>query len=174
MNDDQDLTSQTDESATAEILSEIETGDKVEVKTNPEGASSGEANDKYLRALADYQNLVRQTAKDKDEFYKYALSDFLREILPVYEHLKLALSGISETEAKSPWAEGVTYVLRQFKEVLNNRGLEEIKTVGEKFNHDFMEAAPGSTEGGETVSREIRTGYLYKGKVLIPAQVIVE
>jgi len=168
MNDNQDLTSQTDESTTAEILSEIETGDKVEV------SEAQAINDKYLRALADYQNLVRQSAKDKDEFYKYALSDFLQEILPVYEHLKSALSGISAEEAKSPWAEGVTHVLRQFKEVLNNRGLEEIKTVGEKFNHDFMEAAPGSTEGGEVVSKEIRAGYLYKGKVLIPAQVIVE
>ena len=44
---------------------------------------------KYLRALADYQNLLKQSAKDKLDFAKFALEDFLHELLPVYDHLKL-------------------------------------------------------------------------------------
>ncbi|MFA5109080.1 MAG: nucleotide exchange factor GrpE [Patescibacteria group bacterium] len=129
------------------------------------------AEHKYLRALADYQNLLKQTAKDREEFVKYAVSDFLQDIIPVYDHLKLSLSGLSEEEAKSPWAVGVRHVLKQFKDILASRGVEEIKTVGEKFDHDLMEAIDGK---GETVMQEIMPGYKLNGKVIRHAKVIVE
>lgn len=123
------------------------------------------------RALADYQNLLKQSAKDKEEFVKYALSDFLFDILPVYDHLKMSLLGLSEEESKNAWAEGVRHVLKQFKEVLNARGVEEIKTENKKFDHQTMEAIDGS---GETVKQEIMPGYKLNGKVIRPAKVIVE
>lgn len=125
----------------------------------------------YKRALADYQNLLKQTVKDKEEFVKYALSDFLQDILPVYDHLKMSLNGLSAEEEKNAWVEGVRHVLKQFKEVLNRRGIEEIKTGGEKFDHNTMEAIDGA---GETVKQEIMPGYKLNGKVIRPAKVIVE
>ena len=126
---------------------------------------------KYLRALADYQNLLKQNAKDREEFIKYALNDFLHNILPVYDHLKMSMNGLSEEEARNPWAQGVSYVLKQFKEVLNQHGIEEIKTAGEKFDHQTMEAVDGS---GETVKQEIMPGYKLNGKIIRHAKVIVE
>lgn len=126
---------------------------------------------KYLRALADYQNLLKQTGKEKAEFIKYALTDFLHNILPIYDHLKLSLKGLSEAETKNPWAQGVSHVLKQFKEVLAQYGIEEIKTSGEKFDHDLMEAVDGV---GETVKQEIMPGYKLNGKVIRVAKVIVE
>ena len=125
----------------------------------------------YKRALADYQNLLKQTAKDRVEFIKYALNDFLTDILPVYDHLKMSVAGLSEEELKNAWVEGVKHVLKQFKEVLSSNGLEEIKTIGEKFDHNMMEAIDGS---GETVKQEIMPGYKLSGKVIRPAKVIVE
>ena len=129
------------------------------------------AENKYLRALADYQNLLRQSAKDKEEFIKYALSDFLHDVLPVYDHLKMSMNGLSAEEIKNPWAQGVVYVLKQFKDVLTNHGIEEIKTVGEKFDHHTMEAVDGS---GENVKQEVMPGYKLNGKVIRHAKVIVE
>jgi len=126
---------------------------------------------KYLRALADYQNLLKQTGKEKAEFIKYALTDFLHNILPIYDHLKLSMKGLSEAEAKNPWAQGVSHVLKQFKEVLAQHGIEEIKTVGEKFDHDLMEAIDGT---GEKIKQEVMPGYKLNGKVIRPAKVIVE
>lgn len=126
---------------------------------------------KYLRALADYQNLLKQSAKDKGEFVKYALSDFLHNILPVYDHLKISMAGLSEEEMKNPWALGVSYVLKQFKDVLNNYGIEEIETNGKKFDHELMEAIDGS---GEVVKKEVTAGYKLNGKVIRHAKVIVE
>jgi len=126
---------------------------------------------KYLRALADYQNLLKQSAKDRSDFVKYALSEFLHSIVPVYDHLKLSIQGLSEADSQNPWAQGVSHVLKQFKEVLNNHGVEEIKTVGEKFDHETMEAVDGS---GEKVKQEIMPGYKLNGKLVRPAKVIVE
>jgi len=125
---------------------------------------------KYLRALADYQNLIKQNAKDRQELIKYAVNDFLHDLLPVYDHLKMSLVGISEEAAKNPWAQGVMHVLKQFKDVLTAQGIEEIKAVGEKFNHETMEAVDGS---GEIVKQEIMTGYKLNGKVIRPAKVVV-
>ncbi len=125
---------------------------------------------KYLRALADYQNLLKSTAKDREDFVKYATSDFLQDLLPIYDHLKMSISGLSEEEAKNPWAVGVGYVLKQFKDLLESKGIEEIKTVGEPFDHDLMEALDGQ---GEIVKQEIASGYKLRGKVIRPAKVIV-
>ncbi|MFA6514346.1 MAG: nucleotide exchange factor GrpE [Patescibacteria group bacterium] len=124
----------------------------------------------YKRALADYQNLLKQTVKDKEEFVKYALGNFLQDIIPVYDHLKLSIMGLSEEEGNSPWAIGVRHVLKQFKDILEARGIEEIKTVGEKFDHNTMEAMEGT---GEIVKQEIMAGYKLNGRVIKPARVIV-
>lgn len=126
---------------------------------------------KYLRALADYQNLLKQSTKERLEFVKFALEDFLHDLLPVYDHLKLSLKGLSEEEGKSAWVEGVRHVLKQFKTTLENRGVEEIKTEGAKFNHDEMEAIDGE---GEKVKSVVMPGYKLNGKVIRVAKVIVE
>jgi len=135
---------------------------------------SGQALDswenKYKRALADYQNLLKQTVRDKEDFVKYALGEFLEEILPVYDHLKLSLAGLDEKASENPWVQGVRHVLKQFREVLSSHGLEEIKAVGGKFDHNLMEAVSGS---GEMVAQEIMPGYVLNGRVLRPAKVIV-
>ncbi len=125
----------------------------------------------YKRALADYHNLLKQSAKDKSDFVKYALQDFLQDILPVYDHLKLSLLGLKEEDNDNPWAVGVRHVLKQFKDVLESKGVMEIKTVGEKFDHNTMEAMDGT---GETVAKEVMPGYMLNGRVIRPAKVIVK
>lgn len=126
---------------------------------------------KYKRALADYHNLLKQTTRDREEFVKYAVGDFLQDILPVYDHLKMSLAGLSEEENSNAWVQGVKHVLKQFKDILEARGIEEIKTVGEKFDHNTMDAIDGA---GEKVKQEVRPGYKLNGKVIRPAKVIVE
>ena len=126
---------------------------------------------KYLRALADYQNLLRQSAKEKVDFAKFALEDFLHELLPVYDHLKLSIKSLSEEESKSNWVTGVKHVIKQFKDTLKRYGIEEIETEGKSFNHDEMEAVDGE---GEKVKAEIMPGYKLHNKVIRAAKVVVE
>ncbi|MCX6797907.1 MAG: nucleotide exchange factor GrpE [Candidatus Falkowbacteria bacterium] len=126
---------------------------------------------KYKRALADYQNLLKQTASEKAEFAKYALTDFLEDILPVYDHLKMSIAGLKDEDHDNPWVAGVKHVLKQFKDTLASKGLEEIKTTGAKFDHNTMEALEGK---GDRVKQEVRAGYKLNGRVIRPAKVIVE
>lgn len=121
-------------------------------------------------ALADYQNLLKKTAADKTEFAKYAISDLLEDIIPVYDHLKMSLGSLPTEEENSAWVTGVKYVLKQFKETLENRGVSEIKTVGEKFDHNTMEALEGE---GEVVVREIMPGYKLNDRLIRAAKVAV-
>lgn len=139
---------------------------KIEVELEQEAA-----NQKYLRALADYQNLIKQHANDKSDFVKFALTSFLEEILPVYDHLKMSIATLPEEEKNNSWVTGVTYVLKQFKDVLESHGIEEIKTVGHKFDHHSMEALEGQ---GEKVIKEIMAGYKLNGKLIRAAKVVVE
>ncbi|MEI6836038.1 MAG: nucleotide exchange factor GrpE [Candidatus Falkowbacteria bacterium] len=125
---------------------------------------------KYRRALADYQNLLKNTAQEKSDFAKYAISDLLHDIIPVYDHLKMSLSNLPTEEENSAWVTGVKYVLKQFKEALESRGVVEIKTVGEKFDHNTMEALEGQ---GEIVAREVMSGYMLNGRLFRAAKVAV-
>jgi len=154
------------------FLEEVEVSGQKLPRFTYEGPDDGDDwQGKYLRALADYQNLLKQTAKDKDDFYQYALAEFLHELLPVYNNLKMSVANLSPEEQKNSWVEGIGYVLKQFKETLENKGLEEIEAVGKKFDHETMEAVSGQ---GEKVKQVLAAGYKLKGKVIIPAKVIVE
>jgi len=131
---------------------------------------------RYKRALADYQNLLKQTAKEKEEFTKYANEQLLYQILPIYDNLKMVIAH-SDRQEHDSWHEGVVHVLKQFKNTLSEFGVEEVKTVGEKFDHNTMEAVssePTKDHGrDDMVAKEIKAGYRLNGKIIMPAKVVV-
>jgi len=138
----------------------------------------------YKRALADYQNLLKQTAKEKMEFAVYANEQMLKEILPVYDHLKMAIEH-HNGESTDDWLTGVKHVVKQFKDVLNKIGVEEIlvpteasgKVKDKKFDHNLMDAVSSEETDDESldglVAREVKAGYKLNGKVIEPAKVVV-
>jgi len=142
---------------------------------NEDAATSGKVQADYehlyKKSLADYQNLLKRTAKEKEEFIKYANEQLIHAIIPVYDNLKMSLNHTDSQIEKSSWLEGVKFVLKQFKDILEGIGVEEIKTVGEKFDHHSMEALGGN---GEMVASEAKPGYRLNGKVIIPARVVLE
>ncbi|MBI2459430.1 MAG: nucleotide exchange factor GrpE [Parcubacteria group bacterium] len=154
----------------------------------------------YKRALADYQNLLKQTAKEKMQFAAYANEQMLREILPVYDHLKLAMehhtasatpchaclaskalrAGLRDGrdgESADDWLKGVEYVVKQFKDVLEKSGIEEIKIEDKKFDHNLMEALNSEETDDQNldgqVARQIKAGYKLNGKIIEPVKVVV-
>jgi len=126
---------------------------------------------KYKLALADYQNLLKRTATEKQEFAKFANEGLIMEILPVYDNLKISMEHVDEAAKQSGWAEGIKYVIKQFADVLKNIGVEEIEAAGQVFDHNTMEALEGQ---GEKVKKVVKSGYRLKEKVIAPAKVILE
>ncbi|MDD5528083.1 MAG: nucleotide exchange factor GrpE [Patescibacteria group bacterium] len=148
-----------------DVKSEEETAEEKVMRLESE---LKEANDKYLRVLAEEQNLIKRQAAEKEDFVRYANQEVISEFLMVYDHLKLSLVHADEAVKNSAWAKGVELTVKQFKDLLAVNGVEEIKTVGEKFDPNTMEALEGS---GEKVMKEISTGYKLNGKVIRAARV---
>lgn len=127
--------------------------------------------DKYKRALADYQNLLKRMEMERVDFIKYANEQFILDILPIYDNLKISMSHLDEAAKRNGWAEGIKYVIKQFKDTLKNLGVEEIATKDKKFDPCLMEAVEGK---GEKVKKEVKAGYKLNGKVIVPAKVILK
>ncbi|HYK08018.1 MAG TPA: nucleotide exchange factor GrpE [Candidatus Eisenbacteria bacterium] len=124
-----------------------------------------ESEAKYRRALADYQNLVRRTHEEKQEWAKFSSKELVLKLLPILDTLMLA--------EKHTQDKNFVLVVQQFLQTLKDEGVARIKTVGEEFNPQTMEAVT-TTEGDEgKVVEEIRAGYALGETVLRPAQVIV-
>jgi len=144
--------------------------------------------DKWMRAQADYQNLMKETDKRRVEMIDWCEARIIEEFLPVLENLKKAIAtdfnntdNLDANKQVENWKQGIGFVKKQFTDILKQHGVEEIKTVGEKFNPEFHEAVGeelSSTEAvageGGTILREIQTGYLLRGKVISVAKVIVK
>src|SRR3989344_7304453 len=74
--------------------------------------------DKYKRALADYQNLSRQHSKERLEFIKYANQNLISELLPIIDHLLQAQSHLKD--------QGIGLVLKQINQLLKSYQVEQI------------------------------------------------
>jgi molecular chaperone GrpE len=130
-----------------------------------------EFENKYKRALADYQNLLKRTAEEKQAFAKYANEGMIRDILPVYDNLRISLDHIDDEAKNNGLAEGIKYVVKQFRDALLNNGVSEIEIKDKKFDPMEMEAISGK---GKKIKKIIKPGYKLNGKVIVAAKVELE
>lgn len=124
-----------------------------------------ELEDLWKRALADYQNLEKRVAKEKEEFAKFANSELILKILPAIDDLEKAERHLED--------EGLSLALENLRQGLKETGLEKIELEGKRFDPLEMECVEVSQGGEGKVLEEIRAGYKLNGKVLRPAQVKV-
>lgn len=132
-----------------------------------------ELTDRYKRVMAEFENYKKRAQKEKETLYGRTLSDVIEIILPVLDNLENASK--AETQDTS-YKQGVEMVLKQFKEVLQARGVEEIKALGETFDPSLHEAV-GSTQDANVESQKIvqeyRKGYKFGSKVIRHSMVVV-
>lgn len=130
----------------------------------------------WKRAKADYSNFKKDNEKRQQEVIQFANAALVAEIIPIYDHFKLALQHVPKDQQEVEWIKGFSHIKKQFGDFLKNLGIEEIKTVGAKFNPEFHEAlAHEENEDFETniIFEEVKSGYTLHGKVINPAQVKV-
>ncbi|OGH91372.1 MAG: nucleotide exchange factor GrpE [Candidatus Magasanikbacteria bacterium RIFOXYD2_FULL_39_9] len=133
----------------------------------------------WQRALADYKNLQKESADMRGVWAKASEQYILEEFVPVYENFKKAFAhkdSMAEENGWKQWADGIGHIKKQFGDILKNYQVEEIKTVGEKFDPRFHEAiGEEESEGSEpgTILKEVEGGYKRGDKVIKPARVIV-
>ncbi len=136
---------------------------------------AAEANDKYLRTYADFENYRKRTQRDLAEFRKYANEQMALELLSVVDHLGLALKHAAEVgEPNQGLRQGVELVYKQFLDVLEKFGIKPFKAEGEPFDpakHDAVLQVAKEDMPDNTVAQVLQDGYLYYDKVLRHAKV---
>lgn len=120
---------------------------------------------KWKRALADYQNLERRYEAGRRDLILSANKDLILKLLPVLDTLILASDHVKD--------EGLRLSIQKFLDVLNQEGVERIKTEGKAFDPALMEATEVIKGSKDKVIEEVRGGFILNDKVLRPAQVKV-
>jgi molecular chaperone GrpE len=138
---------------------------------------AAEANEKYLRTYADFENYRKRMQRDLTEFRKYANEQLALELLPVVDHLGLALKHAGNPgEGVQGLQEGVELVYKQFRDVLEKFGVKVFSAEGEPFDparHDALMQVETDDIPENTVVAVLQDGYLYYDKVLRHAKVSV-
>jgi len=135
-----------------------------------------QANDNYLRAMADLQNFRRRGEEERLRIIRDANERLIKELLPVLDDFDLALDAARKTESYEQLIGGVSAILRKFNDTLGKQGVQPIPAVGEPFNAEVHEAVmldEESEEPDETVTAELRKGYTLHDRVIRPSLVKV-
>ena len=131
--------------------------------------------DRYARLMADFDNFKKRTARDREDTYRYAEMDILKDVLPAVDNLSLALANAMANK-DDPFVKGVQLVYDTLLKSLKEHGAEPFDSVGKDLDTEKMEAiatlpSPDVPEG--KVSIESKKGWMLKDKVLRVAQVVV-
>jgi molecular chaperone GrpE len=129
-------------------------------------AELNEYNNRWKRALADYQNLEKREREEKISFIKYAAKNFIFKLLPVVDTLESLHKHLKD--------QGLELALKELHKILKDEGVEKIEVKNKDFDINLMEAV-SVVDGKEDnkVIEEVRPGYLMHGSVLRAARVVV-
>ncbi len=119
----------------------------------------------WKRALADYNNLEKRTAEEKEHFLTLVKIQVMEGFLPFFDNLEKI-----QEHSKD---EGLKLTLKDLQKVLKNIGVEEIEAEGKDFDHNTMEAIEVQKGEKNKVLKIIQKGYLLNGILLRPAKVAV-
>lgn len=132
-----------------------------------------ELDDRYKRILAEFENYKKRSSKEREGLYNSILSDVIEVILPVLDNLENAAKVETQDEE---YKKGVELVLKQLKDVLKSKGVEEIETVGKTFDPELHEAVSSIQDdnlGVQEIAQEYRKGYKIGSRVIRHSMVVV-
>jgi molecular chaperone GrpE len=124
-----------------------------------------ELENNWKRALADYKNLERRTAEEKEAFINFSNETLVRSLLPIVDHMEMLLNHSKD--------EGLGMILKDFVKVLEFEGIKEIETINTYFDSATMDAIEMVDGEKNKVLEVLSKGYLFKDKLLRPARVKV-
>ena len=136
-----------------------------------------QANDKYVRAYAEFDNVKKRLQRERDEFTRFASEAMVRQLLPIVDSLDQALLAVDESSDASGVIKGVRLIHRQLTGLLEKEGVQRIAAIGERFDPHRHEAVAqvdaGDGQPDNHVVEEVQVGYTMHGKVIRPAMVKV-
>ncbi len=135
-----------------------------------------EADNRYLRLQADFDNFRRRTRLDLEAGQKYRAQKLITDLLPAIDNFERAMKVEVDNEQTKTLLQGMDMVYRSLLDALKNEGVEPIEAVGKEFDpHQHQAVMQGEDEnyGSNIVTDEFQKGYLLKDRVIRPAMVKV-
>ena len=131
--------------------------------------------DKYLRAVAEFDNYRKRTLKEKAELLLNGSEKAVCAFLPILDDFERAIA--DKTEDVNAIKEGMQIIFNKFNKTLESLGVKKIETEGKDFDVDFHEAVAmvpgmGDDKKGKVIDC-VQTGYQLNDKVICHAKVAV-
>ncbi len=131
----------------------------------------------WQRERADFSNYKKRIERDQDDARRRYKADVLAKFLPVLDDLELAYQHKPEEGEAASWAEGIELIIRKFRSVLENGGLEKIEVkAGDKMDpniHMAVSSEDSDEFGSDEIIEVLQNGYRTGDKVIRPAMVRV-
>lgn len=140
---------------------------------------SKEAQQKLLYAYAEFENYKKRAAKDLEQQICYANEKLIKEVLPIIDNLSRARDHADkceniDAEQFQKFLEGINLVLKQLTASLKKFGVEEVCSLGEKFDpnyHEAMDHRESKDHDNGVVIDEYQKGYTMNGRLIRPSKV---
>jgi molecular chaperone GrpE (heat shock protein) len=136
-------------------------------------AAQDEYRNRYIRAVADFENFRKRSEREKADFVRYAVGGVLKDILPVLDNFDRALDHAEEGD---DFHKGVLMIYKQLFDVLQRHGLKPIVEMGVQFDPNIHEAVIREEDASvpnHTVVAVLQKGYFIHDRLLRPALVKV-
>ncbi len=136
-------------------------------------AENSDLRDRYLRTLADFENYRKRSDREKQDFFRFAMADVFRDLLPVLDNFDRALEHAEEGDE---FNRGVSLIYKQMFDVLQRYGLRTIDQSGVRFDPNIHEAVVSEEDPSvpsHTVAQIMQKGYFLNDRLLRPALVKV-
>ncbi|MCM3122470.1 MULTISPECIES: nucleotide exchange factor GrpE [Bacillaceae] len=189
-NTEQELNSQAEEEAVEEVFAENEASEQTEdIPAQEEGQQDPmeqkiaelegkleEADNRYLRLQADFDNFRRRSRIELEASAKYRAQNIITDLLPAIDNFERALKMDVDNEQAKSLKQGVEMVYRSLLDALKNEGVEVIDAVGKEFDphlHQAVMQAEDENYGPNIVVEEFQKGYILKDRIIRPAMVKV-
>lgn len=164
-----------------EVKSDIKSEEKTEnkIEDNSLEIENIELKEKLLRTLAELENTRRISREEKEKTMKFALTNFVKDLILVMEDFYLAIGDVKNKEKNESFQgfyKGIELTFNELKKIFEKNKINRLYPINEKFNPDFHEAIAhiekDGIEGG-VIIEVMQAGYTLNDRIIRPALVTV-
>ncbi len=138
---------------------------------------SAEYLNNWKRALADYENLQKDLARQKTQMRVNMMEHVAQVVLPILDNFAMAYEHQPKevSEECSQWMAGIGHIKTQYEQMIRDLGLQPITTEGkvDPTQHEVVETIEDQEKEDDTIVRVAQVGYTFNSTVIRPAKVVV-
>ena len=154
----------------------LEKEDDLTIKLKEKEKEASENYDKYVRTVAEIENIKKRTVREKADAIRYGNENLLKDILPIVDSIDRAVKHTGNSGDIEAFAKGLKLVQEQLNSCLERHGVQQIECLNKTFDpnvHEALYQVESDVHKDNQIVDELEKGYLLHGRLLRPAKVSV-